>query len=500
MHQDSSVRHSLKIETSILQGEAAITVLEEAAFKSQWKKLVMHSGLGSVFQAPNFVLPWYKENIRDFFPVVVTAYAGYRLVGLLTLARKIHHKQGTLEKRLVGAGNYYALYQSWLVEKPFSQEFWNKGIKRLLHEIPGCVINLKSIHHQGIIQDLTQLSDFRKHTVVEKFLNPVLDFREEDYDRIFAKRHFKSKINRLNRAGNVVFEKITSQQRLAEVFPTVAKFYALRQGAAFNKIPFENNDQALSMFAAWLSDGVLHMTCLWLDGSLMGSIIMVNDFGKTGHLAGLIAYSPSHAKFSPGLVQLYQHAMLLKEENFQNMKLSPGYDAYKDRFSNKNEEIYELMISNSKFQLIKRRLRIRLRNILLSRGIRPMELEVEWSKWRSKMRNLPRKWLRKINPRSITVVELLQRMEYFKNSSNVNEVYFGRNELDQLLLVDDQTFELARWEFLDDALKRLEENQHFFAFKQDNRLLGCVWYTGELVSSPKDLVEKQKHVSKVFLT
>lgn len=500
MHQDSSVLNSLKIKTSIFQGEAAISVLDDASFKSQWDKLVRHSVLGSVFQAPNFVLPWYKENIQDFSPVVVTAYAGDRLVGLVTLARKIRSKQGRLENRLVGAGNFYALYQSWLVEKPFFQEFWTKGIKRLLHEIPGCVINLKSIHHQGIIQDLTQLSDFRKHTVVEKFLNPVLDFNEEGYDRIFAKRHFKSKINRLNRAGNVVFEKITSQQRLAEVFPTVAKFYALRQGAAFNKIPFEDNDHALRMFGAWLSEGVLHMTCLRLDGNLMGAIIMVNDFGKTGHLAGLIAYSPIHAKFSPGLVQLYHHAMLLKEENFQNMKLSPGYDAYKDRFSNKNEEIYELMISTSQFQLIKRRLRVRFRKILLNRRLRPMELEVEWSKWRSKMKNLPRKWLRKINPRSITVVDLLQRMEYFKNSSNVNEVYFGRNELDHLLLVDDQTFELARWEFLEDALQRLEENQHFFAFTQENRLLGCVWYTGELVSSPKDLVEKQKQVSKVFLT
>jgi hypothetical protein len=332
-------------------------------------------------------------------------------------------------------------------------------------------------------------------------LNPVLDFNEEGYDRIFAKRHFKSKINRLNRAGNVVFEKITSQQRLAEVFPTVATFYALRQGAAFNKKPFENNDQALGMFGAWLSAGVLHMTCLWLDRNLMGAIIMVNDFGKTGHLAGLIAYSPTHAKFSPGLVQLYQHAMLLKEENFQNMKLSPGYDAYKDRFSNKNEEIHELMISSSQFQLLKRRLRVKFRKMLLSRRLRPMELEVEWSKWRSKMKNLPKKWRQKINPKSITVVDLLRKMEYFKNSSNVVEVNFERNELDQLLLVNDHTFELARWEFLEDALKRLEENQHFFAFTQENRLLGCVWYTGDLVSSSKELVEKEKQnlISKVFL-
>lgn len=117
------------------------------------------------------------------------------------------------------------------------------------------------------------------------------------------------------------------------------------------------------------------------------------------------------------------------------------------------------------------------------------------------MKNLPKKWRRKINPKSITVVHLLQRLEDLDNSRNLIEVYNGRNKLEHLLLVDDHTFEISRWEFLDDALKRLEENEHFFVFAQENRLLGCVWYTGDLVSSEKELVEKEKknQVSKVFI-
>jgi hypothetical protein len=233
-----------------------------------------------------------------------------------------------------------------------------------------------------------------------------------------------------------------------------------------------------------------------------GAIIMVNDFGKTGHLAGLIAYSPTHAKFSPGLVQLYQHAMLLKEENFQNMKLSPGYDAYKDRFSNKNEEIYELMISNSQFQLIKRRLRIRLRNILLSRGIRPMELEVEWSKWRSRVKKIPLKWWRKFRPKSISVIELVDRVEKSKALDQSIQMKLNQDKLESLLLATDGTFEVPRWEFLEDALHRLEENEHFVTWARAGQLLGCLWYTGDLVSGTDDLIEKERKgkITQIFIS
>ncbi|EMS30878.1 hypothetical protein C943_03073 [Mariniradius saccharolyticus AK6] len=477
-------------------------MLDTAEFRVKWDVLVRNVAFGSVFQAPNFVLPWYKGNIQEFWPVVLAAFDDGQLVGLLTLARKVHQPKGKLCNRLIGAGNFYALYQSWLVERPFIQTFWEKGINRLLDDIPGCVINLKSIQDISIYNELAGLPDFNRNTVLEKFLNPVLDFRVEGYDKIFAKRHFKSKINRLNRAGNVVFEKVISPQRLAEVFPKLATFYALRQGAAFNKTPFENNDHALSLFSSWLSEGALHMTCLWLDEALIGAIIMVNDLGKTGHLAGLIAYSPTHAKFSPGLVQLYQHAMLLKEENFQNMKLSPGYDAYKDRFSNKSEEIYELMISRNQFQLLKRRLRNRFRNTLLNRGIRPMELEVESSKWKSRVRKWPCQWWKKLSPLPVSVAELFQKLDTLKKLDDSVSMELELDNMEALLLSTDKTFDLARWEFLQDALNRLEENEHFVTWVRAGQLLCCLWYTGEMVSGEDELIEKERKgkITQVFIS
>jgi hypothetical protein len=502
IRQSSLEKKSAEIIIETWEGSEAISKIDSPEFKKQWNLLVHHCGYGSVFQAPGFVIPWYRGNVKEFTPVVLVAFVNARLIGLLTLTRKLHDRDKEVRRRLVGAGNFYALYQTWIVEEPFVKEFWSKGVKNILDKYPGCVINLKSLPNTDILNELVYLPDFRTNTVLEKFHNPVLDFAAEGYDKIFAKRHFKSKINRLNKAGNVQFEKITTLEKLKSVFPTLTSFYALRQGAAFNKIPYLSHDEEMELFSAWFQEGILHMTCLWLDDSLIGAIAMMDDFGKTGHLAGFITYSPTHARFSPGLVQLYYHATLLKEEHFQNLKLSPGYDAYKDRFSNKYEEIHELMISKNGFQLAKRKLRIRFRKILLEKGIRPMELEVNLSKWRSKAKKWPLKFWRSLNANQISIAQIVEKIGSSQMKDPSFSVISNQDGLAALLFSDDSTFDVSRWEFLNDALTRLEKNERFLACSKGSKLLVCVWYTDDVIDSPNDLMELEKNgkISKIFIS
>jgi hypothetical protein len=108
----------------------------------------------------------------------------------------------------------------------------------LLKEIPGCSINLKSLPNKGIYQAISNERGLKRMSVLEKHLNPVLDFVNEDYQKIFGKRHFRSKMNRLNRSGKVIFEKITSVDQLKSAMDSIEVFHNLRQGAAFNKTPF----------------------------------------------------------------------------------------------------------------------------------------------------------------------------------------------------------------------------------------------------------------------
>jgi hypothetical protein len=492
---------SIKLAISILEGEHAIAFMENKAFGLQVSSLLKECGNSSVFQDTSFILPWYKENLLKYSPVIVVSFSGDRLVGLLTLAREIHGTDGKYCKRLIGAGNFYALYQTWIVLPEFSLDFWNKGIQHLLNKIPGCLINLKCLPDIKLYQSMEHFPKFKKMTVLEKFQNPVLDFKVEGYEKIFGKRHFKSKINRLNRSGNVKFEKITDSQVLEKIFPQIVQYYSIRQGAAFNKTPFTEGFQDWRIFLEWLKNDVLHVTGLWLDEDLIGAIIMINDFGKTAHLAGLITYSPRHAKLSPGLVHLYLVSQLLEEESYHHLKLSPGYDAYKDRFSNRQEEIYELLISKNQFQIIKRKLRVWFREILLNRSIRPMEFEV-WisktkSKWINRLCALPKKFKKK----DTNTFDLLSKLNSLSAKTEDSNIEYYSQSIDALLLVDDKTFEVSRWEFLEDALNRLEENEKFMALISRGKLQVCIWYKGEEITVHDwTSLNLEKKITKIFLS
>jgi len=492
---------SKKSVVSILEGDKAIALLNEDAFRQQWSILLQAPGNTSVFQDASFVLPWYKENLQEYSPVIVVAFADGLLVGLLTLGREIHAAKGKPSNRLIGAGNFFALYQSWIVLPDYSLEFWNQGLQLLLKKIPGSLINLKFLPDVEIFRTMEHFPNFRRMTVLDKSYNPVLDFQVEGFEKIFGKRHFKSKINRLNRAGKVKFEKITDERELEKVFPQIAEYYSIRQGAAFNKTPYSQGVEDWQVFLEWLKSGVLNVTGLWLDEVLISLIIMINDYGKTAHLAGLITYSPRHAKLSPGLVHLYLASHLLKEDSFQHLKLSPGYDAYKERFSNRQEEIYELLISASQFQIIKRKLRILVRKVLLNRGIRPMEFDVWLSKMKSKWLNRIWGFPKRFKTGNMTFNELISKLDSLAGNSEDSLVNFDNQLLDSLLLVHDRTFHISRWEFLEDSLKRLEENEKFVAYVFKGELKVCIWYTGEAVTLQElSQVSLKGNVTKIFVS
>ncbi len=494
----------LKVDFSaqIIQGLDAIELLENAEFKKSWEALLDECQYGSVFQHASFVLPWYRQNLEEFSPLVLMTYSEERLVGLLTLARKIDPETGKYCRKLIGAGSFFAVYQTWLVLPEFVSQFWEKGLKSLLKEIPGSSINLKSLPNKGIYQAISNAKGFKWMSVIEKHLNPVLDFETEDYQKIFGKRHFRSKFNRLNRAGEALFEKITSLDELKSAMESIEVFHNLRQGAAFNKMPFIQNNYQKELFWEWFEKGILHVTATRLNKELIAGVVIINDFGETSHLAGLITYSPKHAKLSPGLVHLYSLGQMLRNESFLNLKLSPGNDAYKERFSNTHEELHEILISPKWTERIIRKIRVQARAISLKNGIRPMEVHVWFSK---KMATLNNKWywfwhqsknLHLSTDSILDKLKLVSKREHVKAEINLNSC-----KISDLLLIEEASFEVSKWQFLEDALKRLENHENCLTYVQDGRLRLCIWYVGR-IDSVMDLDElsRQDEIRKIYIS
>jgi hypothetical protein len=175
----------------------------------------------------------------------------------------------------------------------------------------------------------------------------------------------------------------------------------------------------------------------------------------------------------------------LKEEGFHFLKLSPGYDSYKERFSNDNEELYELLISGNRIALMKRKLRVFFRKIILKKGIRPMEVSVWIDKNRAAFKNKLFRFKKGNAHKNVNWSHILGKIDPENEVKILDDFELKVLDLTHLLLVNDCTFEVSRWEFLQDALKRLEENQLFFTLTDKNRLILCVWYNNPDVVSKK---------------
>jgi hypothetical protein len=479
--------NAIDFECQFWEGQSSFEHFENPLFVSQWAQLLDRIGGASVFQTPGFVIPWYLANRADHCPVLITAWSQGNLTGILPLARKVHLDDGKQCKNLFGAGGFYALYQTWVVDPKYLGLFWEKGVLGFIEKTPGCSINLKSLPGEGVFASLKERNDFNRYSSFERYHNPVLDFGDDSFGKIIGKRHFKSKFNRFSKAGRTAFRKIEKREDLDLAFNDIEVFYNLRQGAAFNKTPFPPEKNEREVFLEWLEAGVLHVTGLWLDDQLVSAVVMMNDRNHTAHLAGLITFSPLHAKYSPGLVHLYLLSQLLKQEGFKDLKLSPGYDSYKERFSNAQEDLFELLISKSMALHLRRKTRVKVREALLARGIRPMEASVWLDKKSADLRNKLGRLRGQIGTVDLPDAKLLDSLEEIRKVAPKNGGLDLRlDDLKTLLLATDQTFTLSRWAFLQDSLRRLENNQRFLTISENNKLFACVWFHST-AEQPEDI-------------
>lgn len=481
---------TISLTFKLLSGSESLILLEQADAQESWSQLIESSPDGSVFQHPSFVLDWYHSYAQKFSPLVLLGYAEQELVGILALAQPKSKKQAN---HLVGAGSVFALYQTWVVKDGYLKIFWEEGIiKHILDK--GYSINLKSLPGEHLVLDLKALPSFQKFAILEVHNNPVLDLQNEGIKEVLGKRHFKAKFNRFQRAGETKFYRLTEKKDFDQSFSGIQTFLNLRQGAAFNKFPLAKDPEQEAIFAKWFESGVLQATILQLDGDLIAAVMTIDDFGKTSHLAGLITYSPIHAKLSPGLVHVYMLAYYLQEQGYQDLKLSPGDDAYKERFANRKELMQEVLLSKNPLELAKRKARIRFREYLKAKGIRTMAFQVDLSKKKADLKN---KFVNLLKPLKTHAWDTLIQ-SLLQNRSNYT-IKMNTDGLKDLLLVTDACLDISRWRFLEDALERLENQEKCVTIMHSDKLIVCIWYREKIEKIEElNLLQQESKITKIY--
>jgi hypothetical protein len=365
--------------------------------------------------------------------------------------------------KIIGAGEYDAEYQTWLVEKDHESEFLPRAFEMIFSKFPKSKIVLRFIHERESLMWIKNDKYWKNFCVIQKYRRPLIEMNHPNYSGLFKKRHLRAKYNRFAKAGRMVFEEIKEKNRFEIVFDEVMVLYDFRQGALFNKKPSEINPIRKNLFLSLFDKGILHVSILKLDEEITSCIIGMQD-QKWMHLAGLITYSPRFSKLSPGLVHIYLLAKHLEKSGFNYFDLTPGDDSYKERMASNADEVFELTLSlDTKFKL-KKKLRKYFHKFLLTKGIRPMSFNLKLQKA-----------LYIFKSRILRIKEIFHSSNKQLNLSyKFNQNYLKRNKIEDLLGYNDKKG-ISRWEFLESAFRKIEGGMIFYTYAINGQLLSCVW-------------------------
>src|SRR5690606_29764852 len=82
--------------------------------------------------------------------------------------------------------------------------------------------------------------DWKDTCIIQTFRRPLMEMKNPEVLKLFKKRGFKLKLNRLKRIGDVKFEHITDLKRFLSFYDQLTLQYDFRQGAMFNKNHFKD--------------------------------------------------------------------------------------------------------------------------------------------------------------------------------------------------------------------------------------------------------------------
>jgi CelD/BcsL family acetyltransferase involved in cellulose biosynthesis len=137
--------------------------------------------------------------------------------------------------------------------------------------------------------------------------------------------------------------RLTRPDELQPVLDRIIRWYDERRLAVNGSAPFHNDPLKKPFHLALMAPpGLMHVTTLTFGDHLASAHI--NVCGKCEVHVGVIAHDPELAKHSPGKLHLLLLSDLLRREGFEQLDLTPGGDAYKDRFVTGWDEVHELTV------------------------------------------------------------------------------------------------------------------------------------------------------------
>lgn len=487
----------------LIRGARADALLADDAFVRDWGELCARCPWATAYQGAPYVRTWYASYRERYEPLlVVSRDDGGRLNGLFTLALSPQ------ENRIGAAGLWQAEYHTWVSEEALGDAFAVAALRALRNEFPSMSMHLQYLAPGTPLAWLGNGSEadaaLARRCVLRPHRRPILQFGDGEQVRAsFKKRSNKGRLRRLARHGPVEFRHVTSAEEVDRAFDTIARIYDARRLAVNGLAPFQVDRHKRSFHLALMRQpGLMHATVLTVGERVVSAQLNVLDRGRQARL-NFIAYDPLLSDYSPGKFHILMLARMLFESGYLELDLTPGEDAYKQRFANAWDQVHTLTVlpgatARARTVVFHRATDLAKRT-LTRMEVRPAQAEATWRQfWDTRDRiqklrlvrhaawGVVRRGARRVAGRRTCD---LYRCDSAAAKSFAADVPVRRDSLEDLLAYPERSLEAGtRQSFLSGAFQRIERGMHAYtSVGRGGRLSHIAWVAERASSTDEQL-------------
>ncbi|MBX0332368.1 GNAT family N-acetyltransferase [Pontibacter sp. HSC-14F20] len=472
-----------KIELSA--GEDALKILLDENFQVEWNSLYQSCHWATVFQTPNYTNAWYKLYKKQYIPILITSYRGNRVTGILNLCMNLKQLE------INGAGSTDAYYHTWLAEEYNKESFIKSALHKVREHFPGYTINLFQLPPHTPLKWLETDEQWRALTVLKSYDRPLVDLTHPELSKLYTKKQFKENRNRLKRLGELTFEHVTCIDILSDMFDEMMDQYDFRKGATLNMLPFRSDPQKKDFLLDLFKLKMLHVSVLKMNDKIVASLIATIGKDRWVHGAGINTHAPTFAAYSPGFTSFIMLAQQLASAGYEMLDLSTGDQPYKQRLANSEDQVYALIIKSKAKSILNvpNSIKKLINESALKIGIdykssrtrfrRSKKLMME--KWRLLSQQDFKTWLKEAVRDTLS----REKEKIYKINTDNNRILskstyvnISQNNIKDLLNFTAGHTLKTRWEFLAEAMCRLEHGEHVFTYTENGTLKACIWVSG----------------------
>lgn len=464
----------------VICGEAACELLNDPEFLHSWQVLHDACPHATAFQGPGFVRSWYASYAARWQPVLVRATtATGTLNGLWLLA------YDEVSRQLAHAGTHQAEYHVWLSTPGNDHELLSSGWRLLKRQFSFSSLRFKFLPDPALGDTLLAGFTDGGGAALQRSSRPLIRLNADEIRASMAKKSNKSRFNRLAKLGKLEFRRISDPAEFERIFDDLINFYDLRQSAVNQSTPFGEDPAKRAFHSALFAEapGDIYCTVTFIDERPIAAFWGILS-GTMVHL-GLLISSPFCAEHSPGKIHMMQLSEQLLKDGVAVLDLTPGGDAWKERFANAHDEVAEATVYRSAMarrrdDAVVRIARLGKRALALA-SVTPAQLRGAIAT------------LRRVKPAA-----LARKLAKLRGEHREFRVYRAdrglaakfdfdqrvrHNEIPHLLTFEPGESWQSRDAFLGTALARIEQGNSAFTVSVDGRLAHSGWMGTNQTSS-----------------